>query len=188
MKAQEEQSIMAERVYLANKKNENAMIDIDKVLNQQKQTWGDLAEEVERYYKSVSSSEVDKAIKIMQETEATEKNPNYRVSSYMKQSLDAENLSLQEKIKLLGEYEAKSNVLLALRKRVQSVEESGLSYLKDEEDEIQRSNQKKQEQINKTINHTKATQNNNKALKEQANISKNIAKIDVTQQNKKMQE
>ena len=187
-KQMENQDIMAEKVYLANKKNEKAMIDINQVIDKQRNTWKDLTGEVEKYYSKLSSEEVDKGLSIIRAEDKSEKNPNYRISNYMTKSLNEENLSLKEKISLLAEYEAKSKVLENLKRKVNQVEKYGLSYLEDEEDEIQRLNQKKQEQINKTINHTKATQNNNKALKEQANVSKNIAKIDVTQQNKNMQE
>ena len=187
-KQMENQDIMAEKVYLANKKNEKAMIDINQVIDKQRNTWKDLTGEVEKYYSKLSSEEVDKGLSIVRAEDKAEKNPNYRISNYMTKSLNEENLSLKEKISLLAEYEAKSKVLENLKRKVNQVEKYGLSYLEDEEDEIQRLNQKKQEQINKTINHTKATENNNKALKEQAKVSKNIAKIDVTQQNKNMQE
>ena len=187
-KQMENQDIMAEKIYLANKKNEQAMIDINQVIDRQRKTWKDLTGEVEKYYSKLSSEEVNKGLSIIRAEDKSEKNPNYRISNYMTKSLNEENLSLKEKISLLAEYEAKSKVIENLKRKVNQVEKYGLSYLEDEEDEIQRLNQKKQEQINKTINHTKATQNNNKALKEQADVSKNIAKIDVTQQNKNMQE
>lgn len=187
-KQMENQDIMAEKVYLANKKNEKAMIDINQVIDRQRNTWKDLTGEVEKYYSKLSSEEVDKGLAIIRAEDKAEKNPNYRISTYMTKSLDAENLSLKEKISLLAEYEAKSKVIENIKRKVNQVEKYGLSYLEDEEDEIQRLNQAKQEQINKTIRHTKATQDNNNALKEQANVSKNITKIDVSQQNKNMQE
>ena len=38
-KQMENQDIMAEKVYLANKKNEQAMIDINQVIDRQRKTW-----------------------------------------------------------------------------------------------------------------------------------------------------
>ena len=101
-KQMENQDIMAEKVYLANKKNEQAMIDINQVIDKQRKTWEDLTGEVEKYYSKLSSEEVDKGLSIIRAEDKAEKNPNYRISNYMNQSLDKENLSLKEKISLIN--------------------------------------------------------------------------------------
>ena len=61
-KQMENQDIMAEKIYLANKKNEQAMIDINQVIDRQRKTWKDLTGEVEKYYSKLSSEEVDKGL------------------------------------------------------------------------------------------------------------------------------
>ena len=68
------------------------MIDINQIIDKQRNTWKDLTGEVEKYYSKLSSEEVDKGLSIIRAEDKAEKNPNYRISNYMTKSLNEENL------------------------------------------------------------------------------------------------